>query len=214
MDSPVSALLRRAHFTIAVNAIKQLPTDTGIEIGFAGRSNAGKSSAINTITGIKSLARTSKTPGRTQQIIYFDLDEERRLVDLPGYGFAKVPEKIKKHWQGLMEGYFQRRKSLHGVVLVMDVRHPLKPFDIQMLEWCKDTNTPVQILLTKADKLSRGAADKQLHATKKALKQQGLLLGELQLFSSLSGTGKEQVIEKLEEWLAPTPAVDVGTDDE
>ena len=202
MDDNVPALLRQAHFTIAVNAIGQLPEDEGAEVGFAGRSNAGKSSAINMITGIKSLARTSKTPGRTQQIIYFDLDEQRRLVDLPGYGFAKVPEKIKKHWQGLMEGYFKRRRSLRGVVLVMDVRHPLKPFDLQMLAWCQATSTPVHVLLTKADKLSRGAADKQLHATRKELKQQGLLLGDIQLFSSLKGSGKEQVIDKLGEWLS------------
>lgn len=200
MEKNTLGLLRQAHFTIAVNAINQLPRDTGIEIGFAGRSNAGKSSAINTITGIKSLARTSKTPGRTQQLIYFTLDEQRHIVDLPGYGYAKVPEKIKFHWQRLMEGYFQKRKSLRGLVLVMDVRHPLKSFDVQMLNWCAATNTPVHILLTKADKLSRGAADKQLHAVRKELKKEQLLLGDIQLFSSLNGTGKEQVLEKLAQW--------------
>jgi GTP-binding protein len=195
------ALLRQAHFTIAVNAVKQLPADDGIEVGFAGRSNAGKSSAINTITGIKSLARTSKTPGRTQQIIYFDLDEQRRLVDLPGYGYAKVPEKIKQHWHNLMEGYFQARHSLRGVVLVMDVRHPLKPFDLQMLNWCAATSTPVQMLLTKSDKLSKGAAAKQLQLTRNQLKKEGLMLGDVQLFSSLKGTGKEEILAKLSEWL-------------
>ncbi|MDH5217843.1 MAG: ribosome biogenesis GTP-binding protein YihA/YsxC [Gammaproteobacteria bacterium] len=201
MEINAPALLRQAHFTMAANEVKQLPPDGGIEVGFAGRSNAGKSSAINCITGIKSLARTSKTPGRTQQIIYFELDHTRRLVDLPGYGYAKVPVSVKKHWHALMESYFNKRQSLKGLVLVMDVRHPLKTFDMQMLEWCKSTGTPVQMLLTKADKLSRGAAAKQLQITRNQLKKDGLMLGDLQLFSSLKGTGKEEILAKLSEWL-------------
>lgn len=205
MNAKLNAAYRKAHFTIAVNHLRQLPEDTGLEIGFAGRSNAGKSSAINTITGIHSLARTSKTPGRTQQIIFFELDEKRRLVDLPGYGYAKVPLKIKAHWHALMEGYFNRRQSLRGLVLVMDIRHPLKEFDWQMLEWCKATDIPVHILLTKADKLSRGAASGELLRVKNALKKEKFLDVEVQAFSSLKREGTETVLNKLNTWLDIEP---------
>ena len=192
--------LRRAVFTIAANAISQLPADTGMEVGFAGRSNAGKSSAVNTITGQKSLARTSKTPGRTQQIIFFSLDEQRRLLDLPGYGFAKVPPAIKAHWQNLMEGYFRERSSLKGLVLVMDARHPLRDFDQMMLDWCENTQTPVHILLTKSDKLSRGAASAELQKVRKLVKEWNVEQ-EVQLFSALNNTGLEPVLAKLALWL-------------
>ncbi len=194
------ALLRRATFRIACASAHQLPADAGREVAFAGRSNAGKSSAINTLTGIKSLARTSKTPGRTQQIVIFDLDEDRRLVDLPGYGYAKVPPKIKAQWQDLMEGYFQGRQALAGLVLVMDIRHPLKPFDEQMLAWCEATGTPVHVLLTKADKLSRGAAAKTVQEVRKALKHSPVEI-EIQPFSALKGDGCEQMWQRLESWL-------------
>jgi len=191
---------RKATFLLAVQHLKQLPDNMSIEVGFAGRSNAGKSSAINTITGIHSLARTSKTPGRTQQIVYFTLDEQRAIVDLPGYGFAKVPPRVKKHWQQLMEGYFQDRSALKGLVLVMDIRHPLKEFDEQMLQWCQHTGTPVHILLTKADKLSKGAANNVLLKIKNTLKAEGYTDFSIQTFSSLKRQGSETVMEKLDEW--------------
>jgi GTP-binding protein len=127
---------RVAAYVISAHNLKQLPQDSGWEVAFAGRSNAGKSSAINTLTEQKSLARTSKTPGRTQQIVIFDIDEERRIADLPGYGYAKVPEKLRAHWRHVMQQYFNRRGSLRGVVLVMDIRHTMRPFDVQMLAWC------------------------------------------------------------------------------
>lgn len=190
----------RATFLLAVQHLNQLPDNMKLEVGFAGRSNAGKSSAINTITGIHSLARTSKTPGRTQQIVYFTLDEERAIVDLPGYGFAKVPPKVKQHWQKLMEGYFQNRTQLKGLVLVMDIRHPLKEFDLQMLYWCQHNDTPVHILLTKADKLSKGAANNTLLDVKKKLESDGFKDATVQMFSSLKREGSEVVKEKLDQW--------------
>ena len=131
---------------------QQAPPDAGYEVAFAGRSNAGKSSALNALTQRKSLARTSKTPGRTQHLVFFELDGERRLVDLPGYGYAKVPEKVRRHWGLAMETYLSGRESLRGLVLMMDVRHPLTDFDKQMLQWCQHAGMPVHILLTKADK--------------------------------------------------------------
>jgi GTP-binding protein len=147
-------LYQQAQYFLSTHHFHQLPADVGREVAFAGRSNAGKSSAINAIVGQKSLARTSKTPGRTQQIVFFKLDEERRLVDLPGYGFAKVPLKVKEHWQQLLEKYLHTRESFQGLILMMDIRHPLTEFDQQMLLWCQLSNMPVHILLTKADKLS------------------------------------------------------------
>ena len=191
---------RKAKFLLAVQHLEQLPDTIQYEVGFAGRSNAGKSSAINTITGIHSLARTSKTPGRTQQIVYFTLDDEHSLVDLPGYGYAKVPMNVKKHWHSLMEGYFTNREALKGLVLVMDIRHPMRDFDEQMLAWCHNNNTPVHILLTKADKLSKGAASAVLHKITKTLKDQEYHNFSVQAFSSLKRTGSETVMEKMDEW--------------
>lgn len=193
---------RKAQFLLAVQHLEQLPDDITFEVGFAGRSNAGKSSAINTVTGIHSLARTSKTPGRTQQIVYFTLDEQRALVDLPGYGFAKVPLKVKAHWQKLMEGYFQEREALKGLVLVMDIRHPMREFDEQMLHWCNHTHTPVHILLTKADKLSKGAGSSVMHSINKGLREQEYHNTSIQMFSSLKRTGSEAVMEKMDEWFS------------
>ena len=131
-----------AHYVISAHRLDQLPPDEGFEVAFAGRSNAGKSSAINALTGQKSLARTSKTPGRTQQIVIFEIDAERRIADLPGYGFARVPEKLKAHWRAVMQRYFEERACLRGVILVMDARHPMKPFDEQMLAWCSASGVP------------------------------------------------------------------------
>lgn len=167
----MSQLYRQAHYTISATQLSELPDDTGIEVAFAGRSNAGKSSAINTITGIKALARTSKTPGRTQMINFFNMDEGRSLVDLPGYGYAKVPEKMKIRWQQTLGKYLETRQALRGLMLMMDIRHPLKEFDIQMISWANHTNLPVHILLTKSDKLKRGAAMASLHKVSAELKK-------------------------------------------
>ena len=197
----MSALYRQAKFILAVQHLKQLPDNYVFEVGFAGRSNAGKSSAINTITGIHSLARTSKTPGRTQQIVYFGLDDTRALVDLPGYGFAKVPPRVKEQWRGLMEGYFQKRKQLTGLVLVMDIRHPMRDFDEQMLEWCHYRQLPVHVLLTKADKVSKNVGNSTRLKVLKEMKEIGITDADAQLFSSLKRTGSEKVIEKLDHWL-------------
>lgn len=151
----MTLLLSKAHFLTSAAAIEHLPVDTGAEIAFAGRSNAGKSTAINRLTGQKQLARASKTPGRTQLINFFSLDETHRLVDLPGYGFAKVPMAIKLRWQETMTRYLESRQSLVALVLLMDIRHPLKPEDVELLSWAQQSQLETVILLTKADKLSR-----------------------------------------------------------
>jgi GTP-binding protein len=189
-----------ARFLLSVPEPQQAPPDSGYEVAFAGRSNAGKSSALNALTQRKSLARTSKTPGRTQHLVFFELDGERRLVDLPGYGFAKVPEKIRRQWGLAMEQYFIERQSLRGLILLMDVRHPLTDFDKQMLHWCQHANMPVHILLTKADKLKRGPAMSSLLKVQKALAEQHNV--SVQLFSALKHTGVEQAREILDAWLA------------
>jgi GTP-binding protein len=187
---------RTASYVISAHHLKQLPPDTGFEVAFAGRSNAGKSSAINTLTDQKSLARTSKTPGRTQQIVIFDLDEQRRIADLPGYGYAKVPPKLKAHWQQVMQRYFEQRDCLRGVVLVMDIRHPMKPFDEQMLAWCAASEVPCHVLMTKADKLKRGPAQAALHKLRKALPEGA----SAQVFSAKNREGLELLLERLNSW--------------
>jgi len=192
---------RKATFLLAVQNLSQIPDDIISEVGFAGRSNAGKSSAINTITGIHSLARTSKTPGRTQQIIYFSLDNNKAIVDLPGYGYAKVPASVKNHWHNLMEGYFNKAQKLNGLVLVMDIRHPLREFDMQMLEWCDHSGIPVHILLTKADKLSKGAGNSTLHTVNKSLREIGHT-ASIQLFSSSKRSGIDNVAEVMNQWFS------------
>ncbi len=202
----MNPLYRGAKFLLSAHQLRQLPADEGLEVAFAGRSNAGKSSALNTVTGNRSLARTSKTPGRTQQINLFRLDDSRRLVDLPGYGYAKVPERIKRHWQYTLERYLQTRASLRGLVLVMDVRHPLKEFDRQMLLWCQRVGMPVHILLTKADKLKRGAALQALRGVEGHLRELAMPQAGVQLFSSLKGFGVEEVQRRLDQWLeVPSP---------
>jgi GTP-binding protein len=189
---------RRARFLTSAHTFKQVPPDQGWEVAFAGRSNAGKSSAINALTEQTHLARTSKTPGRTQLLNFFELDEQRRLVDLPGYGYAKVPFEIQQHWQFTLETYLQNRQSLQGLIIMMDIRHPLMPFDIQLLKWCEISNLSVHILLTKADKLSRGNSLTVLHKVKSLLKQNNV---SVQLFSSLDKIGLEAAYSKLNEWL-------------
>ena len=182
---------------LSVNNFGQLPEDTGKEVAFAGRSNVGKSSVINTITGNHQLARTSKTPGRTQQLNYFGLAGQNRLVDLPGYGYAKVSQHVQQHWGKLLDRYFQERKSLVGLVLVMDIRHPLKAYDTQMLEWCDSASLPVHILLNKSDKLSRGAAKICLQTISQQIKYGNV---QSQLFSALKRTGLEQARLVLDKW--------------
>jgi GTP-binding protein len=196
----MSGPYRQASFLTSVPSLLRAPADQGAEVAFAGRSNAGKSSAINTITGQKSLARTSKTPGRTQLLVFFKLDEEHFLVDLPGYGYAKVSEKIKKQWQQYMAEYLQYREALHGVVLVMDIRHPLTEYDQQMLSWCQHAQLPVHILLTKADKLNRGAARNTLFKVQKDLENL-YSQATVQIFSSLKREGVEEVQAVLDQWL-------------
>ncbi|HFC54333.1 MAG TPA: YihA family ribosome biogenesis GTP-binding protein [Gammaproteobacteria bacterium] len=197
----MNSTYRKTRFLLGAHQLRQLPADDGIEVAFAGRSNAGKSSALNTITGIGSLARTSKTPGRTRQINLFQLDDSRYLVDLPGYGYARVPERVKQHWQHTLERYLQTRASLRGLVLVMDIRHPLKEFDRQMLLWCRQVEMPVHILLTKADKLKRGAAQRSLRQVEGYLGEIRLGQAGVQTFSSLNRTGVEQARGRLDEWL-------------
>ncbi len=188
-----------AEYILNAPSISHAPEDAGVEVAFAGRSNAGKSSAINALTNQKSLARTSKTPGRTQHLVFFRIDDDTRLVDLPGYGYAKVPEKIKRQWHSMMEEYLAHRQSLQGIVLVMDIRHPLKEFDRQMLEWGQHTGLPVHILLTKADKLKRGAGKNQLLAVQKELNH-SYPNSSIQIFSAKDKVGIDDLCKILEEW--------------
>lgn len=199
--TPFDSLFQSAHFIKSAEKLSQCPVDQGLEVAFAGRSNAGKSSALNSLTNQKKLARTSKTPGRTQLINCFGLQvEERRLIDLPGYGFAKVPIAMRNAWQANMQDYLMNRRSLTGVVLVMDIRHPLKEFDEMMLDWAKSNKMPVHVILTKADKLKRGPAKSTLLKVQKLLKGQEII-GSAQTFSSLSGEGLDTLRLKLADWL-------------
>lgn len=196
------ATYRGAYFDLSAAKLSQLPSDDGREVAFAGRSNAGKSSAINRITCQKSLARTSKTPGRTQLINFFNLDEQHRLVDLPGYGYAKVSEEVKRRWQQTMEQYLANRQCLQGLILLMDVRHPMKEVDQQLLSWCWQVSMPVHVLLTKSDKIKRGPAQNTLLKIRRDLEgsdPQGQTT--IQLFSALNGTGLDEVYDVLDRWL-------------
>lgn len=192
----------QAEFVISANRPAQFPPDKGSEVAFAGRSNAGKSSALNAIAGRKSLARTSKTPGRTQLVNFFVLPDGDRLVDLPGYGYARVPEAVRRHWRHLMEAYFNQRRSLAGLILVMDARRPLTEFDRQMLAWSEGVGCLTHILLTKADKLSRGKASAMLHEVRSAVDAET----SVQLFSATRKSGIEQAREALTALLNRQPA--------
>ena len=197
-----------ASFVTSAPDITKLPTDTGIEVAFAGRSNAGKSSALNALTDQK-LARTSKTPGRTQLINTFELADvdDMRLIDLPGYGFAKVPIEMKKKWQKSLGEYLQKRQSLKGIVILMDIRHPLKDLDRDLINWAIGSEIPVLALLTKADKLKQGARKAQVLQVRRELSS---LEGDITVhaFSSLKGTGLPEVAKKLDEWfLGPIVAI-------
>lgn len=193
-------LYQKATYLKSAPNLSHCPPDEGYEVAFAGRSNAGKSSALNVITSQKSLARVSKTPGRTQMINLFTLDEQRRLVDLPGYGFAKVNVQVKRLWEAGLAEYIEKRQALKGLILLMDVRHPLQPLDIMMLDWTRELNLPLHILLTKADKLSRNQASKALLGLQSQLKQQ-YPNASAQLFSSLNKQGLDQAWLKLDEWM-------------
>jgi GTP-binding protein len=190
---------RRARFLGSAARLHQAPPDHGFEVAFAGRSNAGKSSAINALCDQRALAKTSKTPGRTRLLNFFVLDHQRRLVDLPGYGFAKVPENTRREWQSLMEGYLSERHSLQGLMLVMDCRHPLAEFDRQMLEWNAHQRLPTRILLTKSDKLKRGAANGTLLQVRRDLSRYGDMVS-VQLFSSLKKLGIDHAHAQLDLW--------------
>ncbi|MBI0113131.1 MULTISPECIES: ribosome biogenesis GTP-binding protein YihA/YsxC [unclassified Gilliamella] len=191
----------KTHFILSAPDITHLPIDTGVEIAFAGRSNAGKSSALNTLTNQKALARTSKTPGRTQLINLFEVEENCRLVDLPGYGYAQVPEAIKRKWQKSLGEYLQKRESLKGLIVLMDIRHPLKDLDQQMIEWAVSVNIPVMLLLTKADKLASGAQKKQVNMVKEAILP---FQGDITVapFSSPKRIGLDALKQKLDEWFS------------
>ena len=190
---------RQAQFLISAGKAKQFPL-TGMEVAFAGRSNAGKSSAINTLCDNKGLARTSKTPGRTRLVNFFELDEQRRIVDLPGYGFAKVPIAMKQEWEKLMTQYLSEQHALKGLVVIMDIRHPLNDYDWQMLEWCQHYQLPAHILLTKADKIKRGAQQNSKLKTQKLLREAGID-ASVQTFSALKKSGLDELVSKLDSWL-------------
>ncbi len=192
------SVFSEASFLTSANKAAQFLPDEGREVAFAGRSNAGKSSAINAITGRRSLARTSKTPGRTQLINFFALDADRRLVDLPGYGFAKVPLAMRRHWRHLLEDYFSGRQALSGLFVIMDSRRPMTDVDQQMLAMAEAVACPVHVVLTKADKLSRGKAAATLQATRKTLADRA----SVQLFSALKGQGVDEARAVLESMLA------------
>ena len=201
-------LFQNAKFFTTVNHLKDLP-NTSAEIAFVGRSNAGKSSAINTLTNHVRLDYVSKTPGRTQHINFFELPNGYFMVDLPGYGYAKVPEAIRTHWVQLLGNYLQKRRQLIGLVLIMDIRHPLRALDIKMLDFFHTTNQPVHILLSKADKLSKSDQINTLSAVKKSLKpfmeRQQV---SIQLFSSLKKQGIEEVNTVVHEWFENQAALD------
>ncbi len=203
-DEPIlPPLLRHPQFLISAHNADQWPPDHGAEVAFAGRSNVGKSSAINTITSRRGLARTSKIPGRTQQIVFFRLDDDRRLVDLPGYGYAKVPESLRRHWGHMIERFLATRLSLRGLILLMDIRHPLTVLDRQMLGWTESADLTVHVLVTKSDKLSRSKAQQ-------CLREVTIQLGgfsnavSVQLFSSLTRSGCTTAREVLSKWLTCT----------
>jgi GTP-binding protein len=194
---------RQARFLQSAAQLAQAPEDSGLEVAFAGRSNAGKSSAINAICDQKNLARTSSTPGRTQLLNFFSLTPGLRLVDLPGYGYAKVAEAVKRDWQRHLSEYLYERRSLCGLVLVMDIRHPLKEYDLQMLDWCRHRGLACHILLTKADKLSTTAARQTQAEVEAALESRA----SVQVFSSTTKQGIKEARQQLDTWLIPSGSV-------
>ncbi|WP_185234302.1 ribosome biogenesis GTP-binding protein YihA/YsxC [Teredinibacter franksiae] len=206
---------RTAQFLTSAPSLKECPAETGAEVAFAGRSNAGKSSAINRLTENNKLARTSKTPGRTQLINFFNLDDDgqQRLVDLPGYGYAKVPLATKKKWQEHLSEYLHKRESLAGLILLMDIRHPLQEFDTMMINWAVEAEMRVHVLLTKSDKLKRGAAKSTLLDLCRHLKKANVEdLVTAQTFSALKGDGVKELEKVLKAWLVLKPEAEQPTD--
>ncbi|MDG2955036.1 ribosome biogenesis GTP-binding protein YihA/YsxC [Bisgaard Taxon 10/6] len=200
--SEIKLNYHKTRFLTSAANIKQLPEDNGIEIAFAGRSNAGKSTALNALTNQKNLARTSKTPGRTQLINLFEAAPNCKLVDLPGYGYAAVPEQMKLQWQKSLAEYLQKRECLGGVVILMDIRHPLKDLDQQMIEWAVSSDLAVLLLLTKADKLSQSERSKIVKMIREAiLPFQGDI--QVEAFSAQNKLGIDRLSAKLDEWFAP-----------
>ena len=197
IPSKMSIKFKTAKFVTSAATLRQCPADEGAEIAFCGRSNAGKSSAINALTDQKGLARTSKTPGRTQLINFFSLEDDTKLVDLPGYGYAKVPISVKEHWHRHLDEYLRDRKSLRGMVLLMDIRHPMKEFDEMMIEWSIDSGLPLHILLTKADKLKRGGQQNSLLGLRKHLPTEITV----QIFSATKKLGIKELERILTDWL-------------
>lgn len=200
---------REAEFVLGAARIAQLPPDTGVEIAFAGRSNAGKSSAMNALCGRRALARVSRTPGRTQEINVFRLTPggEQRLIDLPGYGYARVPPAQRAHWDRLIGQYLRERQSLLGLVLIMDIRRPMTDLDRNLLQWLEPQPRPLHVVLTKADKVSRNEAARQLQRTRRDLEEMGLN-ATLQSFSALKREGVEDLQGLLLEWLEIGPDQD------
>ena len=199
-ETELKQRFRQAQFIKSTPTLDGVPPDVGVEIAFAGRSNAGKSSAINALTEHPQLARVSKTPGRTQHLVFFDVSRERRLVDLPGYGYAKVPEAMRKQWRSVIDGYLRERKSLRALVLMMDIRVPMTPFDQQMLSWANTRGLETLILLTKADKLKRGPGLNVLQQVQKALRDQQFN-ARIELFSAHTKHGVKDVRWNLAAWL-------------
>ena len=193
----MSVNFHSARFLTSASTLAQCPPDEGAEVAFCGRSNAGKSSAINALTGQKSLARTSKTPGRTQLLNFFTLDGGYRLVDLPGYGYARVSISVRDHWRKHLDNYLRARTSLRGLVLLMDIRHPLKEFDQMMIDWSAQADMPLQILLTKADKLKRGGQQNSLLNVRHQLPDR---VG-IQVFSATRKVGIDLLNQQLTQWL-------------
>ena len=181
----------------SVHHLAQLPAETGTEVVFAGRSNAGKSSVINTLAGQKGLARTSRQPGRTRQINFFAVGEDTRLVDLPGYGYARAPNSLRQHWGQLINAYLERRRCLAGLILIVDIRRCLTGLDRQMLDWCENKNLPVHVLLNKTDKLSRSAGREALATVAQDLRGNA----GVQLFSAAKKQGVDELCRVLDEWL-------------
>ncbi len=196
----MNTIYRQARYVTSVYDAGQLPLETGAEVAFAGRSNAGKSSAINALCQRKGLAQISKTPGRTRTINFFSIGNQRYLVDLPGYGYAKLPTAIRAHWQSLVENYLRRRRSLQGLIVMMDIRHPLTDSDWQLLSFCEKRALPLHIMLTKADKLSRGAVISTAKKAQRLLRERGVDAG-LQAFSALKCQGLNDAYKVLNHWL-------------
>ena len=204
--------LARARYLLSAHNVKQLPPDGGFEVAFAGRSNAGKSSALNALCQQNALARVSKTPGRTQQLVFFDVsplhrgpepapEPDRFLVDLPGYGYAKVPQDLQAHWQAFLDRYFQTRQALRGLVVVMDIRHPLKDYDRQMIAYAVNRGLPAHALLTKADKFGRGQQQQALMAVRKDLHASYGDTVSVQTFSGESKQGVDEARAVVGGWL-------------